>query len=233
MERRVGLRQARQVILTRPNPPKIWAVVDEAVLRRHIGGPEVMRAQFRHLIELTQRPNVTIQIMRFRRAATPRPAGRSASSLRRVRPRLTSSTSSSSPARSTWTSRRHRQLPDGDGAAVHRGQPRRPASVEKRLKAWLTGRADGRDLGAFTPGPPPAAWLGAQRAPRHHWLARLRRRIRPRATPARAPDSIKSRPSKKRPPGWVADGHLFDHRRLRPRWSRRSASPRCDVTRPG
>ncbi len=65
IDRRVGLRLARQVVLTRPDPPNIWAVLDEAVLRRPIGGPDVMRAQLRHLIEMTQRPNVTIQVMPF------------------------------------------------------------------------------------------------------------------------------------------------------------------------
>lgn len=65
IDRRVGLRLARQVVFTRPIPPNIWVVLDEAVLRRPIGGPEVMRAQIRHLIEMSQRPNVTIQIVPF------------------------------------------------------------------------------------------------------------------------------------------------------------------------
>lgn len=65
IDRRVGLRLARQVVLTRPDPPSIWAVLDEAVLRRPIGGAAVMRAQLRHLVELTQRPNVTVQIIPF------------------------------------------------------------------------------------------------------------------------------------------------------------------------
>ncbi|HET9899143.1 MAG TPA: helix-turn-helix transcriptional regulator [Streptosporangiaceae bacterium] len=65
VDRRVGLRLARQVVFTRPNPPNVWAVLDEAILRRPIGGTEVMRAQIRHLIELAQRPNVTIQIIPF------------------------------------------------------------------------------------------------------------------------------------------------------------------------
>jgi transcriptional regulator with XRE-family HTH domain len=65
VDRRVGLRLARQVVFTRPDPPNIWAVLDEAILRRPIGGAEVMRAQVRHLIELAQRPNVTIQIIPF------------------------------------------------------------------------------------------------------------------------------------------------------------------------
>lgn len=65
VDRRVGLRLARQVVLTRPSPPNIWAVLDEAVLRRPIGGAEVMRAQLRHLLDLTRRQNVTIQIIGF------------------------------------------------------------------------------------------------------------------------------------------------------------------------
>jgi len=65
IDRRVGLRMARQVVLTRPVPPNIWVVLDEAALRRPIGGPDVMRAQLKHLIEMTQRPNVTIQVIPF------------------------------------------------------------------------------------------------------------------------------------------------------------------------
>jgi transcriptional regulator with XRE-family HTH domain len=65
IDRRVGLRLARQAVLTRPNPPNLWAVLDEAALRRPIGGPDVMRAQLKHVIEMTQRPNVTIQVIPF------------------------------------------------------------------------------------------------------------------------------------------------------------------------
>ena len=50
-ERRVGLRVKRQDLLTKASPPKIWSVMDEAVLRRPVGGAAVMRAQLRHLIE--------------------------------------------------------------------------------------------------------------------------------------------------------------------------------------
>jgi len=65
VERRVGLRLARQAVFTRPTPPNFWVVLDEAVLRRPIGGVEVMRAQVRHLLEMSQRQNVTIQIVPF------------------------------------------------------------------------------------------------------------------------------------------------------------------------
>jgi transcriptional regulator with XRE-family HTH domain len=56
-------RVARQDILLRADPPKIWAVVDECALRRQIGGPEVMRAQLQHLIGTCDRPNVTLQVL--------------------------------------------------------------------------------------------------------------------------------------------------------------------------
>jgi transcriptional regulator with XRE-family HTH domain len=65
LDRRVGLRLARQSVLSRPEPPSIWVVLDEAVLRRPIGGPEVMKAQIKHLIDMAQRPNVTVQIVPF------------------------------------------------------------------------------------------------------------------------------------------------------------------------
>ena len=64
-ERRVRLRMARQMVLDKPEPPNVWAVVDEAVLRRAAGGPAVMEGQLKHLIEMAKRPNVTIQIMPF------------------------------------------------------------------------------------------------------------------------------------------------------------------------
>ena len=63
--RRVNLRLARQAVLTRDDPPSLWAVLDEAVLRRPIGGANAMRAQLKHLIEMSQRPNVTVQIVPF------------------------------------------------------------------------------------------------------------------------------------------------------------------------
>jgi transcriptional regulator with XRE-family HTH domain len=65
IDRRVGLRLARQVVFTRPSPPNIWVVLDEAVLRRYIGGTEIMRAQVKQLIDMAQRPNVTVQIIPF------------------------------------------------------------------------------------------------------------------------------------------------------------------------
>jgi transcriptional regulator with XRE-family HTH domain len=65
IERRVRLRMARQKVLDKPDPPNVWAVVDEAVLRRPVGSPAVMQGQLKHLIELAQLPYVTIQVMPF------------------------------------------------------------------------------------------------------------------------------------------------------------------------
>ena len=64
--RRVQLRLERQQLLTRPDPPKLWAVVDEAALRRQVGGPRVMRDQLEALIGMvTKMPNVKLQVLPF------------------------------------------------------------------------------------------------------------------------------------------------------------------------
>jgi hypothetical protein len=62
--RRVRLRLERQQLLTRPDPPKLWAVVDEAALRRPVGGPRVMRDQLEALITIVMKmPNVRLQVL--------------------------------------------------------------------------------------------------------------------------------------------------------------------------
>ena len=65
VDRRVDLRMRRQEVLRRPRPPKLWAVVDEAALRRPIGGPKVMRGQLEALLEVTRTPNVRLQVIPF------------------------------------------------------------------------------------------------------------------------------------------------------------------------
>jgi transcriptional regulator with XRE-family HTH domain len=67
VERRVGLRLTRQDVLARQRPPRIWAVMDEAVLRRPIGGATVMREQLRRLAEAARLPHVTLQVIPFAR----------------------------------------------------------------------------------------------------------------------------------------------------------------------
>ena len=66
IDRRVSARMRRQKLLTRPGAPELWAVLDEAALRRAPDGPEVMRAQLEHLLQLTDLPNVTLQVVPFR-----------------------------------------------------------------------------------------------------------------------------------------------------------------------
>ena len=65
IERRVSVRMKRQLLLTQPDAPQVWAVLDEAALRRWPAGPEVMRAQLKHLLQVTELPNVTLQIAPF------------------------------------------------------------------------------------------------------------------------------------------------------------------------
>lgn len=65
IDRRVNLRMTRQKMLTEPHSPRFWAVVDEAALRRPFGSAQVMRAQLQHLIEMSELPNVTLQLLPF------------------------------------------------------------------------------------------------------------------------------------------------------------------------
>ncbi|MBQ0992453.1 helix-turn-helix domain-containing protein [Micromonospora sp. PSH03] len=65
IDRRVALRMQRQQLLQRQNPPQLWAVVDEAALRRPIGGAEVMRDQLTALIEATKSPHIRLQVIPF------------------------------------------------------------------------------------------------------------------------------------------------------------------------
>ncbi|MCK9896777.1 helix-turn-helix transcriptional regulator [Frankia sp. AgB32] len=62
IERRVRARMSRQAVLDRPDPPKLWAIIDEAALRRSVAAPAVMRGQLEHLITLNEKPNITIQV---------------------------------------------------------------------------------------------------------------------------------------------------------------------------
>jgi transcriptional regulator with XRE-family HTH domain len=67
IERRVGLRVTRQGLLTREDAPRIWSVMDEAVLRRPVGGLAAMRTQLHHLLEVAALPRVTLQVVPFAR----------------------------------------------------------------------------------------------------------------------------------------------------------------------
>ncbi len=65
IDRRVALRLERQKYLVAENAPDFHIVLDEAALRRPYGDREVMRGQLQHLIEISERPNVRLQIMPF------------------------------------------------------------------------------------------------------------------------------------------------------------------------
>ncbi|MET9764839.1 helix-turn-helix transcriptional regulator [Streptomyces sp. NPDC006372] len=63
VRRRVELRERRASLLSRPEAPQLWAVIDESVLLRVLGSTDVMREQLAHLVEMAGRPNVTLQIV--------------------------------------------------------------------------------------------------------------------------------------------------------------------------
>lgn len=63
IDKQVELRLMRQELLAIDAPPQIRVVLDEAVLRRQVGGTKVMRGQIEHLLDLTERPNVQIQVL--------------------------------------------------------------------------------------------------------------------------------------------------------------------------
>jgi len=65
ISRRADLRMARKQLLQRENSPKLWAVIDEAVLRRPIGGRQVLRQQIEALLEASSMPNVRLQVIPF------------------------------------------------------------------------------------------------------------------------------------------------------------------------
>jgi transcriptional regulator with XRE-family HTH domain len=66
IEQRVSLRITRQKLLTRGDGPRLWAVVDEAALRRPIGGAKVMRGQIERLLEVTRLHGIILQVLPFR-----------------------------------------------------------------------------------------------------------------------------------------------------------------------
>ncbi|MFC4005527.1 helix-turn-helix domain-containing protein [Prauserella oleivorans] len=67
-EARVRLRMRRQRLLFRPNAPRLWAVIDESVLHRPIGGREVHREQLDHVLELIQMPHIVVQVVPYERS---------------------------------------------------------------------------------------------------------------------------------------------------------------------
>jgi transcriptional regulator with XRE-family HTH domain len=73
IDRQVALRMERQAILDQANPPDLWVVLSESIIRVQVGGAGVMRAQLRRLIDVAERSNVTLQVLPFTTAAHVQP----------------------------------------------------------------------------------------------------------------------------------------------------------------
>ncbi|MGJ5804375.1 helix-turn-helix domain-containing protein [Streptomyces europaeiscabiei] len=71
VEQRVQARMERQQVLAKADPLHLWAITDEAALRRDVGGRSVMRSQMKHLAAAAQEPNVTFQVIPFAAGAHP------------------------------------------------------------------------------------------------------------------------------------------------------------------
>ena len=65
LNRRIEVRNIRQSLLSQEDPLDFWVVLDEAALRREVGSSSVMREQLTSLLELVERPNITIQVLPF------------------------------------------------------------------------------------------------------------------------------------------------------------------------
>jgi transcriptional regulator with XRE-family HTH domain len=71
LEERVQVRLTRQGVLTKERPLEVRVILDETCIRRLVGGSEVMRAQVHRLLELTERPNIIMQVLPFGVGAHP------------------------------------------------------------------------------------------------------------------------------------------------------------------
>ncbi|MFJ9156056.1 helix-turn-helix domain-containing protein [Streptomyces griseoviridis] len=69
IERLVDIRMKRQEILLRPKPARLWAIIDESVIRRVVGSGRVMREQLDRLLEAVESPHITLQVMPFSKGA--------------------------------------------------------------------------------------------------------------------------------------------------------------------
>ncbi|GAA2056838.1 hypothetical protein GCM10009839_77610 [Catenulispora yoronensis] len=66
LDLRIARQRKRQEALLQPDSPRLWAIIDEAVLQRHIGSVEIMRDQIRWLLHMMTRPKITVQVLPFR-----------------------------------------------------------------------------------------------------------------------------------------------------------------------
>ncbi|MBP2190135.1 helix-turn-helix domain-containing protein [Nocardia goodfellowii] len=75
MESRAQARMERARVLSKDDPLELWVVLDEAAIRRVVGGPEVMHGQLQKLLQESKRKNVILQILPFNAGAHPGMAG--------------------------------------------------------------------------------------------------------------------------------------------------------------
>lgn len=71
VRQRIETRVKRQQSIIRDDPLKLWAIIDEAVLHRQVGGEQVMSDQLAHLLEMIKRPHITLQVLPYRIGAHP------------------------------------------------------------------------------------------------------------------------------------------------------------------
>jgi transcriptional regulator with XRE-family HTH domain len=69
IERLVDIRMKRQEVLARPKPPRLWAILDESVIRRVVGSPEIMKEQLDRLLEASESPHIRLQVLPFSKGA--------------------------------------------------------------------------------------------------------------------------------------------------------------------
>jgi hypothetical protein len=142
LERAVALRTERQKMLARPDPPLLWVVMDETVLRRPVGGPDVMRGQIAALIEAAKKPNVLLQVMPF--AAGTHPAMYGPFHIFRFQIRELPDIVCSENLRDAVYFDRYEDvsvfLEALDGACVQAEAPQSTEDILKRLGADLPGR---------------------------------------------------------------------------------------------
>ncbi|MFE0853271.1 transcriptional regulator [Streptomyces sp. alain-838] len=69
IERLVNIRMKRQEILTRPKPLRLWAIIDESVIRRVVGSPQTMKEQLDRLLAANESPHTTLQVLPFSKGA--------------------------------------------------------------------------------------------------------------------------------------------------------------------
>ncbi|MEV6026157.1 helix-turn-helix transcriptional regulator [Streptomyces sp. NPDC052036] len=69
VERLVDIRMKRQEVLTRQKPPRLWAILDESVIRRVVGSSEIMKEQLDRLLEANESPHITLQVLPFSKGA--------------------------------------------------------------------------------------------------------------------------------------------------------------------